>query len=100
MIFLERGIAWVLLLLMLPAIVFIYFTVFYFAGEPVITADSLQTEKGNVKSFRFRTTGPGKSAFHRIGRFLRLYGLDELPALWSVIQGTVRLKDVLPFIFK
>ena len=101
MIFLERGIAAILLVLTWPIIALIYFTISYLAGEPVVTIDSVRTDEGNVlKSFRFRTTGPGKSRFHGVGRFLRFYALGELPGLWSVIQGTDRLNHVLTSSFK
>ena len=75
-------------------IVLVYLVLLRFAGEPVIIRDSIVDSGNTRQSLRFRSTGQGTSGFREIGRFLRQYGIDELPGLWSVIRGNARLKDV------
>jgi lipopolysaccharide/colanic/teichoic acid biosynthesis glycosyltransferase len=94
--FCERITAALLLSLAFPTMIVIYLLLLCVAGDPVVITDSFPGSDGALaKSFRFRTTGSGTSGFHTIGRFLRRYGIDEFPGLCSVIQGTVRLRDVL-----
>jgi hypothetical protein len=97
--FCERAVAGILFILSWPTIVVIYLILLPIAGDPAIITDSIPAENGAVrKSFRFRTTGPGEKIFHGFGRWLRKYGFDELPALWSVTRGDARLRDVLPYL--
>lgn len=62
----------------------------------ILVADEVHHSDGTVmRSYRFRTTGSGTVAFRKLGRLLRRFSLDELPAFWSLACGEVRLNYVL-----
>ena len=93
---LERFVACVLLVGVLPALLFIGFFIYSTSGRPVLIADELPGINGvGVRSLRFRTTGHGEPFFRVVGRHLRAYNLDEVPGLWSVMRGDIRLRDFL-----
>ncbi|MCP5521471.1 MAG: sugar transferase [Verrucomicrobiales bacterium] len=65
------------------------------AGSPVLVEDIIEAGGGTfARRLRFRTTGQGLAAFRALGRFLRHFRVDELPALWSVVKGDLPLMDV------
>jgi lipopolysaccharide/colanic/teichoic acid biosynthesis glycosyltransferase len=94
---LERVLGGALFLLAGPTIFVTYCALYCFTTGPVVITDRMPTNDGRIiKSLRFRTTGAGTSAFHHVGRWLRKFGLDELPVLWSLARGDVRLRDIFP----
>jgi lipopolysaccharide/colanic/teichoic acid biosynthesis glycosyltransferase len=65
------------------------------SGSPILVVDEWVTKSGSaVRGHRFRTTGPGLPVFRAAGRLFRAYALDELPSLWNVACGEVRLRDL------
>jgi lipopolysaccharide/colanic/teichoic acid biosynthesis glycosyltransferase len=94
-----RVAAFVFLVVLLPTLLFIGLLIGVTAGGPVLLADSVTTGDGAVvPSHRFRTTGPGAPLFHAVGRWLRRYGFDGYPALWSVVRGDIGVGEDLRFV--
>ncbi len=84
------------LVALLPSLVLVGLFLRTNSDEPVLVLDVMRTGDGVVaQSYRFRTTGRGSPAFQVVGRFLRKYGWDEFPALWSVFVGRIRLRQLL-----
>jgi len=91
----ERFLAAFALFLLWGALATIAIFIRITAGKPVLVADEWVSKSGAVvRAHRFRTTGPGLPVFRAAGRLFREYALDELPSLWNVACGEVRLKDL------
>jgi lipopolysaccharide/colanic/teichoic acid biosynthesis glycosyltransferase len=94
---LERFVAGMFLVLLLPVLLLIALLIHQTGGSPVIVTVELPGGDGTTirRSYRFRTTGRGTSFFPTIGRVLRLFTVDEFLGLWSVMLGHIRLRDFL-----
>jgi lipopolysaccharide/colanic/teichoic acid biosynthesis glycosyltransferase len=91
----ERLLALALLACILPTLLLIGFFLRSNSDQPVLLLDEVRAGGTTARSYRFRTTGRGSTAFQKFGRLLRASGWDEFPALWSVVLGHIRLRKLL-----
>ena len=91
----ERFTAGVFLAVTLPTLILTALVIRGVAGNPIIVSNELPGSDGaeGRHCYRFRTAGRGGSCFHAVGEFLRVYAIDRLPGLWSVVCGDIRLGD-------
>lgn len=97
----ESLIASALLLLLSPAMILIGVTIWLTSGRPVLVKQlHLARNKRAFEMLAFRTARIGAeegiTGLTRFGRFLRRYGLDELPQLLNVWRGEVVLAGAPP----
>ena len=92
----ERCLALVVIALLLPVVLLVALLLWSASTGQILLTDYWQCDGSKrARSHRFRTTGDGTPAFRRVGRFLRRYALDDLPGLWDVACGDLRLKDLI-----
>ena len=93
---LDRLIALILLMLFAPTLAVVAGLISAWSPGEIILKDEIAMGKGRlIHGYRFRTTGKGSKRFPALGRFLRGYGLDEMPSLWAVVKGEMRLNEFM-----
>jgi lipopolysaccharide/colanic/teichoic acid biosynthesis glycosyltransferase len=97
----ERFLAALMLLAVWGAVAFIALFIRITGGKPIIVTDEWVTKEGTpARAYRFRTTGPGLPIFRFVGRLVRQYSWDEIPSLWNVACGEVRLGELSIFRYR
>lgn len=95
---LDRSLALLLILLVLPIMVILYFAIYFFMGSPVIFKQVRPGKNEKLFSiYKFRTMTdetdsdghllPDHQRLSGLGLFIRSTSLDELPQLFNVLKG-------------
>jgi lipopolysaccharide/colanic/teichoic acid biosynthesis glycosyltransferase len=104
---LERALAAAALVVISPILLAIALSVVAETGFPVFFRQRRAGRSGqpfDILKFRSMRIGPagiqltasGDNRVTRVGRIIRRYKLDELPQLWNVVNGTMRLVGPRP----
>jgi Bacterial sugar transferase len=101
--YLERALAVLLLVLMLPVLALIAVAIVLESRGPVFERRRILGQRGEpIELAVFRTTRAGSSAGRdarptRVGRLLRSTGLVQVPSLWNVVTGDLPLESAAPW---
>jgi sugar transferase EpsL len=107
--FVDRYLATMALVVLLPLLVLLALMVRWRIGSPVIFTQTRPGKRGRpFRLYKFRTMTDARDAdgklladgerLTRFGRWLRSTSLDELPELWNVLRGDMSLVGPRPLL--
>jgi putative colanic acid biosysnthesis UDP-glucose lipid carrier transferase len=64
------------------------------SGEVLVRSTKRRGDGTGFSFVRFRTNGPDSSRATEFDRFVRRYGLDRVPAIVSLLNGEITLRDL------
>jgi lipopolysaccharide/colanic/teichoic acid biosynthesis glycosyltransferase len=105
----DRAVALIGLLVLLPAILVLAITIRVALGSPVFFRQDRPGRRGRIfRLVKFRTMTdardergallPDADRLTAVGRFLRATSLDEVPQLWNVLRGDLSLVGPRPLL--
>jgi len=103
MIVVQKLIALIILIALLPLLVLIGAVILFTMGRPVFFCQSrigLDGENFNIVKFRTMNTSQGDDAVRltRFGTMLRRVSCDELPQIWNILKGDMNFIGPRPLL--
>jgi lipopolysaccharide/colanic/teichoic acid biosynthesis glycosyltransferase len=96
----HRGVGGLIIVLLAPLLLVVALALRLTWGGPVLQRHSFQVRPGKtVDLFRFTVPPHGAAPVaRRLGEILTATGMDELPSLFNVLRGEVRLPPIKAYL--
>ena len=93
-VYVESVVAAVLLVAFLPLLVLLALAIILDSGRPVLVRRRTRAALGEpIDLLTFRTKARTGEQFTRVGWLLHVTCLEQLPCLWNVLAGQIRMSD-------
>jgi lipopolysaccharide/colanic/teichoic acid biosynthesis glycosyltransferase len=93
-VYVESVVAAVLLVAFLPLLLLLALAIILDSGRPVLARRGTRAALGEpIDLLTFRTKTRTGEQFTRVGWLLHVTCLEQLPCLWNVLAGQIRMSD-------